>query len=94
MLVRGSRLKPHFVVVVVNGEKKFVSGFSLVRSELSFKLLMRILRSPILHQLVLTTTSGFLVVNPSEKIFGFSDSLFYYDSFKLMMRVLRLFNLN
>ena len=31
------------------------------------------------------------MVNPSEKSLGFSDSLFYHDSFKLLMRVLRLF---
>ena len=60
-------------------EKRFFLEFSLVWSVLSLKPLMSSLAPPILSQLVLTTTSCFFVVNPSEKSLGFSDSLFHYD---------------
>ena len=46
---------------------------------------MGVLRPLILYQLVLTTTSGFFVVDPSEKSLGFSDSLFYYDSNDILL---------
>ena len=74
------RRKPHLVVFVVNGKNNFFHGFSLVLWMLSFKSLMRVLAPPVLSQLVLTTTSCFLVVSPRENFLGFSDSLFYYDS--------------